>query len=406
MTYNTWFDWAQTILQILDSVFSILGINISDIIKELSDKEKKLLSICIIIIIILFICLAVLVVLYFKCRKLLGKKQHELDEKIEQLIEKTKELDAKNAMLIEITKELDDKNTVLIEKNKELNTKNKILIEKSKEIETKCIKLNEKDKELADKDEEIKAWKNILISRLPAQVGYYIANKSIFDNCKTKLVITECLLDVSLIKDTRSEKERHLHFEWTLKVLNPSETVEHAIFICSGDDKKSLDPEVIVQDEDEHVDEHVDVTMIVQKDVIGAYHFMEIPFHKPFEHHDTATIQIKYTLFEYEFNQKFDLIWFVPDALGFANINKFCIRFLHDGDVINNKTRCLLSKYELDERPYIASNIKINSRSSAGYFQYISPRIHERDKKYGYLLILINNWEKLPQYVRDILGEN
>lgn len=247
-------------------------------------------------------------------------------------------------------------------------------------------------------EEEIDVLKNAIEARIPAQAGHYRANRREFDSFKTELSISECKLDVRLIKTVGAEP--HLIFKWELRVINTTETpATNAKFIYSGDKNANSYPEVLI---DGH---KVKVEMSQERNVIGDYRFLNIPFDSLLYHNRTADIIIKYTLSEHKFNPRFDYIWLVPDALGFKDMSQFRIRFFSDGNIVNQNTQGVLRSYKLSgecdttgDEPIVFEKIGENESG----FQCM----RDRDLQgRGYLLILINDTEQLeqlPEYLLDI----
>lgn len=270
--------------------------------------------------------------------------------------------------------------------------------------------LAKKDEELAKKDakikelnEEFEVWRNILISETPAQAGYYMSNKKVYDNFKTKLEILDCNLDVRLVQDSKDEKNYHLQFNWTLKVLNSTEKpVEKARFIYSGDKNDTSHPKVTYNGK------RATVTMKMEENVAGDDRFIEIGFPTPLKHNISADICINYTLSKYNFNPNYDFIWLVPDALGFANMSRFRIRFFSDGVIVKHTTVSVLRSYVLSGKyPQEDDELVEFKQFDEGKegFECTKDEAEEL-RRHGFLLILTNDRKSLPDYLQNIPTQN
>ena len=236
---------------------------------------------------------------------------------------------------------LADKNREVEIKNQEIEEKNRILLEEKQKIEELNNRISACKKVIADKDKD----------KL-TPVDYYLIDKDEYDNFKTDLRISECLLEVELNpKNTDLEKKDLLKFKWTLKVENDtSEPMDKADFIFSGLKDQDISPTVTT--------EKVTYKDTIRKNikVLGEDCFIVILFTDEIQPGHDAIIHINYDL-EYDFNRKNDYVWLVPDALGFACMDKFYIRFYSDGDVIHEGTRAELKSYKLNME-YTPENMK------------------------------------------------
>ena len=276
---------------------------------------------------------------------------------------------------------------------KQLSKKDADLAEKNAELERKDLELEEKDVQIKELNEQCEVWKNILRSRTPIQAGYYMSNKHVYDSFKTNLEILICNLDVDLMKDSKNESDYHLRFKWTLTVLNPTDKpVEKAKFIYSGDKNDTSHPRVMFNGEP--------LTVSMKKDinVTGDDRFIEINLPKPMKRNILAEIGIDYTLSEYKFNPNYDYIWLVPDALGFAAMSEFHIRFFSDGIIVKKATYGVLKSYILSGNYNEDADEEVRFKEFDGGkagFECIKSGVEEL-RGHGFRLILMNREGVLP----------
>lgn len=273
-----------------------------------------------------------------------------------------------------------------------------------KQLSKKEEALSEKDERIKELNEQVEVLRNILITETPAQAGYYMANKSVYDNFKTDLEILKCNLDVSLVKDSEDGEDYHLRFKWKLMVFNPTnKSAEKAKFIYSGDKDDISSPNVTFKDMAARV------TVKLAENAVGDDIFIEIDFPGVLKPKSTAEVCIDYTLSKYKFNPDYDFIWLVPDALGFASMSEFCIRFFGDGEVIKNTTSGVLRSYKLSGKyPKEDDQIIPFKRLGEGKegFEYNNQDGYEKLRGHGFFLILKNRGGDLPHFLQDIPSQN
>lgn len=174
-------------------------------------------------------------------------------------------------------------------------------------------------------------------------VECYFIDKDVYDNFKTELEVSECTLEVKYNKNNENGKN-YLYFDWDLKIENPSSIpIGVARFIFSG--KKGENLEITVMEDDKIND---DFTIKQEIEVIDDDCLIEINLKKELRGGDKVKLSISYAA-EHNFNRKCERIWLVPDALGFANMKKFCIRFYGDEDYVHKRTNAKLKYYDLDK---------------------------------------------------------
>lgn len=260
--------------------------------------------------------------------------------------------------------------------------------------------LRNKDSEIQKFKEEREVWKKILMTQTPAQAGYYMANRQWYEQFKTELVVSRCLVDVELVQNKDDPTVRNLRFHWTLHLSNPSATpISKIKFIYSGDDDVIYPQSVTVNGDSARVSfDHF-------PEVTGDDRFMNIYYPLGLKQNDTAKVCIDYTLKKYIYNPEFDVIWFVPDALGFTDVNEISIRFLADGEVIKETTSALLRAYRLSGSYPQESDEQIvyqtfnNGRAG---FAFTKQAKVDNLKQHGYRMILTNGENGLPGSFGDI----
>lgn len=233
----------------------------------------------------------------------------------------------------------------------DMNNITRDLEEKREELEAKIRELEEKDKRLIENNNQIdelnnriKACKKALIGKEKlTPLDYYLIDKDVFDEFKTDLTVSKCCLDVALVKMSENSEKYNLQFEWRLNVINNgSKPVCMARFIYSGEE--NIDSDLIITAEEVTFEKYSSRTDIK---VLGDDRFIEIDFADELAVGQSAVIHIKYVFEKYEFNRMHDSIWLVPDALGFADMDKYCIRFYCDGEVVHKNTKVELKSYRL-----------------------------------------------------------
>lgn len=260
--------------------------------------------------------------------------------------------------------------------------------------------LRNKDSEIQKLKEEREVWKKILMTQTPSQAGYYMANRQWYEQFKTELVVSQCQVDVELVQNKGDPAARNLRFHWTLHLSNPSAApISKIKFIYSGDGDITYPQSVTVNGDPARVsfDHFAEVT--------GDDCFMNIYYPLGLKKNGTAKVCIDYTLEKYIYNPAFDVIWFVPDALGFADVNQINICFLADGEVIKETTSALLRTYRLSGSYPQESDERIEYRTfENGRAGFAFTKEAEEDdlKQHGYRLILTNGENSLPGSSGDV----
>lgn len=224
--------------------------------------------------------------------------------------------------------------------------------EKESTQELKREDSEKKDGIIRGLENKMEVLEKVLNREIPVEVGYYMVNKPAYDMFKTNLHIRKCILEVGLKEKKGAEKEYNLEFKWKLLIKNnDAEPVRKMHFIYSGERGIYEHPRVIcgelgcrgvtIKDENNEVE---------GIKTIGDDRFIEIRFKNELKEAETENICIEYVLENYTFNCKRDTIWLVPDALGFAEVSEFHIRFIWDGVIITDKTKARLTKYRLSGR--------------------------------------------------------
>lgn len=193
-----------------------------------------------------------------------------------------------------------------------------------------------------------KALKTIDKSKLTevTPVDYYLIDKDTYDEFKTGLKISKCLLEVIFIKNDKNPDEYDFKFRWSLNIKNSSfKTQNMAKFIYSGARDGEEEPHLRIKGEGLTIKSHGERNDIK---VLGVDRFVEIEFSDGLKNGEETTLYITYVFKEYKFDRKHISIWLVPDALGFADMDKFFIYFYGDGGIVNNKTEVKLQSYRLD----------------------------------------------------------
>lgn len=295
---------------------------------------------------------------------------------------------------------------------KSLAEKDAALIHKDEEREAV---LKRKDNELEAQRKEIQRWSEkvkvltkALQSEFPPQVGFYAANKETYDDFKNGLHLLKCDLDVRIIKDDKLENKYNFQFYWTLLVENTdSLPAKEVNFIYSGEKNDNTFPEVSVEQDGQR--SSVAPQMRPPESSTGEDRFITIDLPKPLEHRSTATVYIHYTPPTYPPNRDRETIWLVPDALGFAGVSEFRIRVFCDGEIIRESTECILRSYKISETCSVAmednqslSHHNLNNNNETGFSCHRSKNL----SGYAYLLILINNRDNLPPYLKDTPTRN
>lgn len=265
-------------------------------------------------------------------------------------------------------------------------------------LEKKGSELTEKDAALRELSEKAAVLEKAFRSTIPPQVGFYVINKEEYDKYKTELQLIACTLEVRL---TPHNDRHNMKFTWTLDVKNNNDrpaTVVH--FIFSGE--KDLHPKVTIKHKG--TETHMYPAVKLNKPT-GDDCFIEITLANPIDLGDTATIIVDYTSSVYQFRSSHDTIWLAPDALGFANVSKFCIRIFHDQEIIApGKTNCILRTYRSSGK-YSEENDQLIDSKGQGKETVFECVKNERDgslHEHAYLLVLINDWDSLPLYLQDM----
>lgn len=193
-----------------------------------------------------------------------------------------------------------------------------------------------------------KAIKTIDKSKLTGftPVDYYLIDKDAYDEFKTKLKISECLLEVIFVKNVEDPKEYDFKFRWSLKIKNPSAKPQNmARFIYSGAGTDEEEPHLMIDGEGVTISGCVEQE---DKRGLGDDRFEEIEFGDSLKKGKEAKLYITYVFKKYKFDRNCISIWLVPDALGFADLDNFCIRFYGDGEIVHSGTEVTLQSYRLD----------------------------------------------------------
>lgn len=221
-------------------------------------------------------------------------------------------------------------------------------------------------------------------------VDYYMIDKDVYDGFKTRLKITECILEVRFLENTEDRKEYDYEFKWILTVKNPSaEPQSMAKFIYSGEKEGEEAPHLHVESSDIVIEDHKrkgNIKVLREDD-----RFEEISFADGLKRGKEVTITIEYVFKKYKFDPKEIPIWLVPDALGFAGMDKYCIRFHSDGKIVHEETDVVLYSYILNEeynREH-SDEKTIDFDRNKNWFEAKSGRREKLHGK-GYQLILTN----------------
>lgn len=264
-------------------------------------------------------------------------------------------------VIILVVKISSSKNENLQEEDKEASVKaekesiedlKKKEAEKAEKLKQMEAELKEKDRIICDLESKKEVFEKVLNREIPVEVGYYMVNKPAYDMFRTKLYIRKCILVVRLKQRKGAEREYNLEFQWKLLIKNNnSEPVRKAYFIYSGERGVYEHPKVTcerlgcrgvtIKDEDNEIE---------GIKTIGDDRFIEISFENELKEEETENICIEYILENYTYNCKRDKIWLVPDALGFAEISEFYIRFIQDGVIVKDETKTKFTKYRLSGR--------------------------------------------------------
>lgn len=226
-----------------------------------------------------------------------------------------------------------------------------------------------------------------------------MTNKAKYEKFKTKLILSKCNLDVSLVKTSDALGPR-LQFKWTLHVSNvTSSPVKEVHFIYSGDQEDTTNPTVTVNGMS------VRPSFRSGEEATGDDRFMIILLPKTLKQGGTATIHINYIPPKYRFNSECDVIWLVPDALGFDDMQEFRIRFFKDGKIINDKTECVLRSYKLEGEYPVENDVLLDLEKFKNGEEGFESKKDKEDTElagHGFLLILINNRDALPPHLQKI----
>lgn len=270
--------------------------------------------------------------------------------------------------------------------------------DKCKELEAKNREMEEIVRDLADRNSQIDQLKNRVIACKKALIGetkltpldYYLIDKDIYDEFKTALRVLECHLDVELIEMDKGSGKYNLSFKWRLVIENPeSISAGMARFIYSGEEEADSDPTVT----SEGVMCEKEPSKCEDVKALSNDRFIEIEFIDELAGGGRAEINIDYVLKTYEFNREYDTIWLVPDALGFADMEKFIIRFYCDGKIVHKKTKVELKSYRLEGEYNLERGRQVNSRKLSDGKSGFEARSRRRDElhNHGYVLELSNN---------------
>lgn len=278
--------------------------------------------------------------------------------------------------------------------------------QKEPEPEGRAAVLSQREIELRGKNAELLEKATVLEkafrSEIPPQVGFYVTNKSKYDDFKTDLHLLECTLEVRLPKSETSPGGRNMHFRWILTVQNDCpEPAKIVHFIFSGE--KGLHPNVTVIQGTTVT--HVPASL-KQKDSTGDDCFIGIKLPTPIKCGHTAQIIVDYTSATYQFRKAYDTIWIAPDALGFTAVSEFRICVFHDREIIvPKKTECILRTYQ-SSGEYSVEDDQLIRPSKKGDDTVFQCGVKDEGDgslhKYVYLLVLINEWDQRPLYLQDI----
>lgn len=251
-------------------------------------------------------------------------------------------------------RKLEDKDREIENRDREIENRDREIEINNKELEIKSINLAKATKRNEELEKRVLTCKKAITVKDKQEltpVDYYLIDKDIYDSFKTDLRISECILEVEIMKKSENlEKMDLLKFKWTLKVVNDtSKPIDTADFIFSGLKRDKITP-IVTTENVTYKDKK-----IVYKDdegkkikILGDDCFLKIFFADNIRPGGDAIIHINYDL-KYNFNRINDYIWLVPDALGFACMDKFQIRIYSDGDIIREETTVELKNYKLDE---------------------------------------------------------
>lgn len=227
-------------------------------------------------------------------------------------------------------------------------------------------------------------------------VDYYLIDKDAYDEFKTKLKISKCLLEVIFVKNEEDSKEYDFKFRWSLKIKNPSFKPQNmARFIYSGARPGEEEPRLMIDSEDITISNHGELE---DKRGLGDDRFEEIEFSDSLKRGKEVNLTITYVFRKYKFNRNRISIWLVPDALGFADLDNFCIRFYSDGEIVHSGTEVTLQSYRLDaeykpERKRTPEYEEFKNHEFEGIKAGFKARNGRGDKLhgYGYRLKLMNH---------------
>lgn len=220
-------------------------------------------------------------------------------------------------------------------------------------------------------------------------VDYYLIDKDVYDGFKTRLKITDCLLEVRFLENIEDPKEYDYEFKWILTVKNPlTKPQSMAKFIYSGEKEGEEAPHLHVESSDIVIEDHKRKGNI--KVLREDERFEEISFADGLKRGKEVKISIKYVFKKYKLDPEEIKIWLVPETLGFAGMDKFCIRFRSDGKIVHKGTNVVLNSYKLNEEydPEGISNIDFDEDN-----KWFEARSGKREKLhgYGYQLVLTND---------------
>lgn len=233
-------------------------------------------------------------------------------------------------------------------------------------------------------------------------VDCYWINKDVYDKFKTKLKIKKCVLEAIFVENTENSKEYDFKFRWNLTITNPTEDTEYiASFIYSGAKEGEENPELEIKSNDigtKKCGETLDIE-VVNYDCVERFELVG-----GLEKGRDVKICITYDFKKYAFDSEKIEIWLIPETLGFANMDEFCIRFYGDGKIVNDNITAKLMSYRLDKE------YKPEARKT---FRYEEFKDHVFEKKsggfkaensitdpmhgYGYLLILPNKFNTMQK---------
>lgn len=345
-----WLKDPPPIVTWISATIGILGTPIVAVLQYFND-DKKLIVLISVVVVALSIVASIIIIRIQKY-----KYQTDIAIKTRDYEDKCKELEAKNREMEEIVEDLANKNSQIDE------LKNRIVA---------CKKaLNDKTK--------------------LTSLDYYLIDKDIYDEFKTPLRVLECYLEVELIEGEENPEKHDLSFKWRLKIENPeSMPAGMARFIYLG--KKDDDSDPTVTSEGVMCEKEPSKREDIK--VLSNDRFIEIDFIDELAGGGRAEINIDYVLKAYGFNRECDTICIVPDALGFADMEKFIIRFYCDGEIVHKKTKVKLNSYKLEGEYNLKTEKTVNSKELSNGKIGFEAKSRRKDELHnrGYMLELTNN---------------